>query len=309
MTATAGYNSSVLVTAQPGVALTNEAMSTSDNITWSITNAAHRYLDPTSSPVVKQAADELQTVTITGGPTAGTFVLNFGGNATTPLNWNCTAAQMQTALQALPSIGANNALVTGGPGPSSAFLVQFTAGLGKVNQALMTMTNNLLTGGTTPSVTIVETQPGAGFGVPTLTGFTLIKAGGRVVFPTAQQIGNYFRISTGSYLAYSTLAEAANCEFAGKFTMADATTFNASGTHSFVPTTLEGQIKTETFWINQTRVSSLLARDLLAYSFVLPSGNRYEGYAYAADLGLKYDPKDVVKQSLTMQLTNEVNAA
>src|SRR5260370_13519041 len=115
--AIAGYLSSFLVTSQPGVAFTNELTSTSDLTTFTIVNAAKRYLDKSVATVVQKANDELQTVTITGGPTGGTFTLTFGGNTTSALNWNCTAAQMQTALQALASIGANNALVTGGPGP------------------------------------------------------------------------------------------------------------------------------------------------------------------------------------------------
>jgi hypothetical protein len=46
-------------------------------------------------------------------PTSGTFTLSFGGAATPALPYNATPAQIQTALEALASIGAGNVLVTG----------------------------------------------------------------------------------------------------------------------------------------------------------------------------------------------------
>ena len=44
--------------------------------------------------------------------TSGTFTLSFNGASTGPLNFDATAAQVQAALQALPTIGANNVIVT-----------------------------------------------------------------------------------------------------------------------------------------------------------------------------------------------------
>ena len=46
-------------------------------------------------------------------PASGTFILSDGTYQTTPLAWNCAAADVQTALQALPSIGAGNVTVAG----------------------------------------------------------------------------------------------------------------------------------------------------------------------------------------------------
>jgi len=47
--------------------------------------------------------------------TGGTFTLTFGGYTTaTPIDYNATAATVQAALRALPSVGSSNATVTSG---------------------------------------------------------------------------------------------------------------------------------------------------------------------------------------------------
>lgn len=55
--------------------------------------------------------DEVQTITITGEPTGGTFTLSFGGSTTTALAYNATPAQIQAALLAIAPIG-NSAVQT-----------------------------------------------------------------------------------------------------------------------------------------------------------------------------------------------------
>src|SRR5262249_41925037 len=54
-------------------------------------------------------ADEVQTVTLTGNPTGGTFTLTFSGQTTAAIAYNASAATVQSALQALSSIGSGNA--------------------------------------------------------------------------------------------------------------------------------------------------------------------------------------------------------
>lgn len=49
-------------------------------------------------------------------PTGGTFTLTFGANTTAALAYNATAAQVQTALAGLASIGAGNVVVSGAAG-------------------------------------------------------------------------------------------------------------------------------------------------------------------------------------------------
>lgn len=101
---------------------------------------------------------EVQTVTITGTPTGGTFRLTFDGHQTAPIAYNATSADLETALENLPNLGAADVAVTGGPGPGTPYTVTFAATLGNVPQ--MTLSNNSLTGGVAPTVVIVTTTPG-----------------------------------------------------------------------------------------------------------------------------------------------------
>jgi hypothetical protein len=66
------------------------------------------------------------TLTISGA-TGGTFALFFNGNATSALAYNATAAQIQTALTALP--GGSSITCTGGPiGTSAVTIANLPAG-------------------------------------------------------------------------------------------------------------------------------------------------------------------------------------
>ncbi len=57
------------------------------------------------------AIPEIQTVTV-GGSSSGTFTLTFGGSTTGSLSHNSTAAEVQAALNALPSLADQDASVT-----------------------------------------------------------------------------------------------------------------------------------------------------------------------------------------------------
>lgn len=122
--------------------------------------------------------NEVQSVTITGTPTGGTFTLTWSGQTTAAIPYNATAAQVLAALQALSNIGNNDVSVTGGPGPGSAFAVTFKGLLGGTDVAAMTASGAGLTGGTTPGVTIGTTtaggaNPAAADGTQTLFGHVL----------------------------------------------------------------------------------------------------------------------------------------
>ncbi|MDE1673857.1 hypothetical protein [Nocardia gipuzkoensis] len=103
------------------------------------------------------ASNEVQTVTITGSPTGGTWTLTFQGSTTTAIAHNAAAAAVQSALQALSTIGTGNATVTGSA--SGPYTVTFTGDLAQLNLPLMTAAD-ALTGGTSPEVTVAETQAG-----------------------------------------------------------------------------------------------------------------------------------------------------
>lgn len=101
--------------------------------------------------------DEVQTATVTGAPTGGSFTLTFAGQTTTALAHNATAAVVRAALEALSTIGAGNVTVTLA---GNVYTVTFVGALGRQDVAAMTATANL-TGGTTPSVTVATATAGS----------------------------------------------------------------------------------------------------------------------------------------------------
>lgn len=201
--ATAAYNSSVLITSQPSISLTDEATTDSgDHKTYTISNSAKRYLDINTAVVV----------------------------------------QLQTH------------------------------GTGAFN---------------------------------TVTNYTLKYVGGIILFNNTNNSDDVVRIHSGAYYAYSTLGNGHAVEFSAKCNLADVTTFNTGGTESYLPTLLGGTVKFSEWWASEARLNSMMARDLLVISFVTPTGNRYEGYSYASDCGLKLDPKSAIDEDITFQLTNQ----
>jgi hypothetical protein len=112
---------------------------------------------------------EVQTVTVTGVPTGGTFTLTHEGATTAAIAYNAAASAVRTALEALPGIAPGDVTVTGSAG--GPYTVTFTRGGGDV--AAMTASGASLTGGTSPDVTIATPTAGASTG----TGGTETPAG------------------------------------------------------------------------------------------------------------------------------------
>lgn len=96
---------------------------------------------------------ETQTLTMTGTPTGGTFTLTFSGQTTSAIAYNATAATVQTALEALSSVGSGNVTCAGGPLPGSPITVAFKGELASTDVPLMTANSASLTGGTSPTMT------------------------------------------------------------------------------------------------------------------------------------------------------------
>lgn len=109
--------------------------------------------------VASEVANDVQTLTTSGSVTSGTFTLTYGGQTTAALNWNATAAQIQTALQAISSIGNGNMVCTGGPLPSTGVVCTFSGTLGNLPLLAMTHTDTL-TGG---SLVVTHTTVGVSF--------------------------------------------------------------------------------------------------------------------------------------------------
>ena len=103
--------------------------------------------------------DEVLIATVGGTPTGGTFQFSFEGFATADIAHDATAAVVQAALVALASIGAGGCVVTGNAG--GPWTITFGGNLGNLAiTSLLTMSNNSLTGGAAPTVTVAESVPG-----------------------------------------------------------------------------------------------------------------------------------------------------
>jgi hypothetical protein len=107
--------------------------------------------------------NEVQTLTIGGTPTGGTFTLALGAQRTGAISWNATNAtligNMNTALDAVfgtASIVAAVGTMTNGIG--TATLTFSGNEYAKTAQPLMTATNSLT--GTSPTLALAETTPG-----------------------------------------------------------------------------------------------------------------------------------------------------
>lgn len=103
---------------------------------------------------------EVQNVAIDETTMGGTFTLTFGGQTTIAIAFNASAADVQSALEALSTIGADNVEVTGGPGPGSSWSVTFRGELAALPMSLLTGDGSSLTGGATTDVTVTETTAG-----------------------------------------------------------------------------------------------------------------------------------------------------
>ncbi|MFE6126726.1 hypothetical protein ACFQ6Q_00415 [Streptomyces sp. NPDC056437] len=119
----------------------------------------------TSRPVQGAAVpaagtDEVQTVTITGTPTGGTYTLTFDGQTTSGIAYDATAGAVQSALEALSNIASGDVVCAGGPHPGTPVTVTFGGAYDGENVPQMTASAASLTGGTSPAVAVTTTTPG-----------------------------------------------------------------------------------------------------------------------------------------------------
>jgi hypothetical protein len=105
-----------------------------------------------------RGGDQTQTVTLTGAPTGGSFVLSSGGNSTT-VAFNAAAATIQTAVQAWGGIYAAVTVTGGAGGP---WTITFPAPASNVQAASAPFSTNSagLTGGTNPKAVVAATASG-----------------------------------------------------------------------------------------------------------------------------------------------------
>src|SRR5207248_1375138 len=89
--------------------------------------------------------NELQQLAFGGTPSGGTFTISFAGRTTAAISSGATAATVQTALQAITTVGSGNVQVLGGPvsGANPTLLLKFAGGLANSNLAQATVSNSL----------------------------------------------------------------------------------------------------------------------------------------------------------------------
>ncbi|MFF7527367.1 phage tail tube protein [Streptomyces pseudovenezuelae] len=104
--------------------------------------------------------DEVQTVTITGGPTGGTYTLTFNSQTTSAIPYNATSSQVQTALEALSNIAPGDVTCAGGPHPTTPITVNFGGGAYDGADVPQMTASGSFTGGTSPAIAVTTTTPG-----------------------------------------------------------------------------------------------------------------------------------------------------
>lgn len=102
-------------------------------------------------------SNEVQTLTVTGAPTGGTFTITWSGQTTDAIAYNATAAEVQAALEALSNIAPGDVVVTGDAGGPWTLTWGGTQ-LGE--DVAEPTTTESFTGGTTPDITVATTTAG-----------------------------------------------------------------------------------------------------------------------------------------------------
>lgn len=98
------------------------------------------------------AVNETQNIDYTATVSGGTFTLTFDGETTTALDWDSTAGEVQTALEALSNLAPGDVVITLGPGPAD-MLATFGGNYAGVDVPLMVADDASITGGGTVIVT------------------------------------------------------------------------------------------------------------------------------------------------------------
>ena len=114
----------------------------------------------TYTVTARYGVNETQTVNIDDSSSGGNFTLTYESQETAAIDHDANMAEVESALELLSTIGTGNVAVTGGPGPSTDWVVEFKGAEGSKNCEMLVGDGTNLTGGTT-TVTITESQEGS----------------------------------------------------------------------------------------------------------------------------------------------------
>lgn len=101
--------------------------------------------------------NEVQSVTVTGAPTGGTYRLTIYGQTTGPIAFNASNATLQGLLDALDVFEPGDVVVSG---TATARVLTYGGRFAAENVSQIAATDIALTGGTAPTVTTATTTPG-----------------------------------------------------------------------------------------------------------------------------------------------------
>jgi hypothetical protein len=112
--------------------------------------------------IYNECAYDIQTITVTGSPTAGNFVLTGGplGQGTITIPYNATPAQVQVMINSIFTGTQLSCTCQGTVLPTGSVVVIWTGSLSQQPQNLMTVQANNLTGGSNPTPNIAHTVTG-----------------------------------------------------------------------------------------------------------------------------------------------------
>ena len=105
-------------------------------------------------------ANAVQTLTITGTPTDGTFKLAFQGQTTAAIAYNASAADVQSALLALSNLDSGDVTATGGALPGTPVVLTFGGRYAGADVSQIMAVDVALTGGTDPTASVAKTTTG-----------------------------------------------------------------------------------------------------------------------------------------------------
>ena len=106
-------------------------------------------------PYATQVTNEQQAITLDPAVAGGTFALTFGGQTTAAIDFDESAASIQSKLEALSSINAGEISVSGGL-VDGYVLVEWIGGEAAKDQDAITITGAALTGGSAHAFTVSD---------------------------------------------------------------------------------------------------------------------------------------------------------
>lgn len=110
---------------------------------------------PLDQQTLTTLTDEEQQIAESGSVTAGTFTITYSGQTTAAIAFDATAAQIQTALEALSNLVPGDVVVSGGPIQTTPVVIVFQGTLKGTNVAQVTIDSTGLTGGTYVPSTLI----------------------------------------------------------------------------------------------------------------------------------------------------------